>query len=182
MAKKKTDWEAVERDYRSTKLTLRELADKHDCNHSSIAGMAKRRGWTRDLDSAVKQATSAAMIEHAVAQNATKHKQDTTNVVLAMAEVNKQVILSHRERLTELADMIDMARAVVAAQQKTITDVKEAATLVQAVNGLATATKALIEKERESYKLDDAPAESAKITVDNRVELDFSDLVAEGNA
>lgn len=177
--KKRTDWEAVERDYRATNLTLRELADKHGCKHSAIANQAKRKGWTRDLDGAVKAATTAALIEHAVTKNVTKCEQGVTTVVLAMAEVNKQVLLSHRDRLTELADVIDFAKGVVRTQGATITDIKEAVALVQAVNGLATATKTLIEKERENYKLNDASAEVPKIGngYAQRIELDFSDVV-----
>lgn len=160
--KKKTDWEAVERDYRATNLTLRELADKHGCHNSSIAAQIKRHGWTRDLSAAVKQATNAALIEHDIQASASKHKQDVSTVVLAMAEVNKQVLLDHRERLIGLMDMVELARGVVQAQSANINDIKDAAILVQAVNGLSNATKNLIEKERENYKLNDAPPDPPK--------------------
>jgi len=176
--KRKTDWEAVERDYRATNLTLRELADKHGCKHNSIADQARRHGWTRDLSGAVKAATTAALIEHAVTNSANRHEQATTMVVLAMAEVNKQVLLSHRDRLTELADVIDFAKGVVRTQGASVTDIKEAAILVQAVTGLATATKALIEKERENYKLNDAPAETPQIgKATLRLDVDYSDVI-----
>lgn len=42
------DWSAIERDYRSGLLSLRQLAHKHDCSHSAIANFAGRHGWTRD--------------------------------------------------------------------------------------------------------------------------------------
>jgi len=53
--KPKTDWPAVERDYRATNLTLRELAELHHCDHTSIAKMAKRHNWKRDLTQAKAQ-------------------------------------------------------------------------------------------------------------------------------
>lgn len=156
------DWEAIERDYRATNLTLRELSAKYGPKHSTIAGQIKRHGWTRDLDSAVRQATNAALITHAIANTANRHEQSTTNVVLAAAEVNKQILISHRQRLTELADSVDFARSVVHAQGSEVSSMQQAATLVQAVAGLASATKVLIDKEREAYKLNDAPAEVPK--------------------
>lgn len=176
--KKKTDWEAVERDYRATNLTLRELADKHGCKLTAVNNQAKRKGWKRDLAGAVKQATNAAIIEHVTSQNVERCGRDVETVVLAMAEVNKQVLLSHRDRLTELADVIDFAKGVVRSNGANITDMKETFTLVQAVNGLATATKTLIEKERENYKLNDAPAETPRIGgTASRIDIDYSDVI-----
>ena len=41
------DWQAIERDYLAGLLSLRELAEKHGCSHSTIANFAGRHGWTR---------------------------------------------------------------------------------------------------------------------------------------
>ena len=41
------DWLAIERDYRAGLLSLRALAEKHGCAHSTIANFAGRNGWTR---------------------------------------------------------------------------------------------------------------------------------------
>jgi hypothetical protein len=42
------DWCAVEPDYRSGTLSLRDMALKHGCSHSAIANFAGRHGWKRD--------------------------------------------------------------------------------------------------------------------------------------
>lgn len=42
------DWRAIERDYRAASMSLRELAEKHGCSHSTIANFAGRHGWTRN--------------------------------------------------------------------------------------------------------------------------------------
>jgi hypothetical protein len=101
--KRALDWEAVERDYRTGSLTLRELAGKHGCGHSAIANRAKRHGWSRDLTAAVRAATSAALVNEAVTtavnNGVTEAVQTVTNTVLVAAEVNKQVILGHRSDL-----------------------------------------------------------------------------------
>lgn len=48
--KARTDWQAVERDYRTGKFTLRELGAKHDCDRGLISRNAKRHGWTKLVD------------------------------------------------------------------------------------------------------------------------------------
>ena len=42
------DWNAIECDYRTASMSLRELAAKHGCSHSAIANFAGRHGWTRN--------------------------------------------------------------------------------------------------------------------------------------
>lgn len=41
------DWPAIETDYRAGRMSLREMALKHGCSHSSIANFAARQGWSR---------------------------------------------------------------------------------------------------------------------------------------
>jgi hypothetical protein len=41
------DWPLIEQDYRVAGLSLRQMAAKHGCHHSSIANRASRHGWTR---------------------------------------------------------------------------------------------------------------------------------------
>lgn len=110
----RVDWEAVERDYRINKFTLRELASKHGCTHQAIGNQIKRHGWTQDLSIAIKQATDAKLVNDLVA----KSGQDVANTVLVAAEINKQVILGHRtglKRITNiqqtLLDQIEQAAA-----------------------------------------------------------------------
>ena len=42
------DWLAIESDYRAGVLSLRALAEKHGCAHSTIANYAGRQGWSRE--------------------------------------------------------------------------------------------------------------------------------------
>ncbi len=158
--KRKTDWDAIERDYRTGDYTLREMGDKYGITHSAIAQKSKKLGWTQDLAKAVRQATNALLIEQAVTKEINKGTQALTNTVLAAAEVNKQVILSHRSRLTDLADAVDFAKGILIKVSASITEIKDAGTLVQAVNGLSNATKTLIDKEREAYTLNDKTDET----------------------
>ena len=47
------DWVAIEGDYRASVLSLRDLALKHGCSHSTIANFASRHGWIRVLGGSV---------------------------------------------------------------------------------------------------------------------------------
>jgi uncharacterized protein YjcR len=53
------DWPAIERDYRSGAMSLREMADKHGCSHSTIANCAGRRGWKRKSPDSVEWRATA---------------------------------------------------------------------------------------------------------------------------
>ena len=96
--RKRVDWEAVERDYRTGKYSLRELESMHGISYAEISRKAKALGWTKDLREAIKQATDAALLHEAV----TKAQKDVTQTVVVTAEINKQVILGHREGLGRL--------------------------------------------------------------------------------
>jgi len=101
----KTDWQAVERDYRTGKFTLRELEAKHGANNATILRRAKREGWTADLSKAVRQATNAALVQQVISEKCSAAQQDTAETVLAAAELNKQVILGHRRDLSKTQEL-----------------------------------------------------------------------------
>lgn len=156
----KTDWDAVERDYRTGKFTTRELSVKHGPSHSLIARNAKKGGWTQDLAKAIKQATDAKLTNDLVNKEVHKGSQAVHKVIQVAAEVNAGVIRNHRLWLSDLADDMQTAKAKLMAMGDTVADIREAATFVQAVGNLATATKTLIEQERKAFGLDDGEPES----------------------
>ena len=176
--RKKTDWEAVERDYRATSLSLKELGIKHDCKPSAIANQAKRKGWQRDLTDAVKHATSARLIQATVAEtvgaaveaSSKSAAQAATDAVMAQAEINVRLITSHRKRLSDLHDLVETAKAKLEEVGVKLVDVREAAVFVQATANLAGATKTLIEQERKAFGLDDADGKDNKPGVEDFIE------------
>lgn len=108
--RKRLDWEAIERDYRTGKFTLRELEAKHRAGYADISRRAKREKWSKDLAEAVKQATAAALIQEITTQAATDAQQGTTDVVRAAAQANVLVILGHR---TDIRTTRDLAVALL---------------------------------------------------------------------
>lgn len=149
------DWDAVQRDYRTDTLTLRELAAKHGVTHTTISRRAEREGWQKDLTEAVRQATNSRLIAEAVQERCNTAHQNATDTVLAAAEVNTRVVMAHRKRLGELHELVELAKAKLEQAGEMLVDVREAATFVQAAGNLAAATTRLIDAERKAFGLDD---------------------------
>jgi DNA-binding MurR/RpiR family transcriptional regulator len=137
------DWDAIERDYRIGKLTLREMAAKHGVAESSVSLKAKQLGWTRDLTETVKQATKAALIEASKrraeeigVELGEKSARETEGAIKAAVSENVAIVMSHRRRLGELAAAVDEAKAKLLELGPQALDVREAAVFVQAVGNL----------------------------------------------
>lgn len=184
-AKRRTDWEAVERDYRTGKFTLRELEAKHGATNSTIARWAKRNGWSQDLSAAVRQATNAALITEIVGAECSKAQQNAADTVLAAAEVNKQVILAHRsglqsltavkhallnqiaqaaELMPDLADVIEMVRNPddngIDRANDALRKAMSRSALVDDLKKLADVDEKVRKGEREAFGLDVAPEDA----------------------
>lgn len=184
-AKRRTDWQAVERDYRTGKFTLRELESKHGANNATISRRAAKEGWTQDLSSAIKQATNAKLIESIVAAECSSAQQNAAETVLAAAEINTRVILGHRQglsRLTEIKgkllaqieqaaeNMVDLAQVIEMVRNPDDNGVDRAndalrkamgrSALVDDLKKLADVDEKVRKGEREAFGLDaEAPAE-----------------------
>lgn len=176
---KRHDWEAVERDYRMGKSTLRELEKKHGPSYAEISRRSKKQGWTKDLRDIIKQATNAAVLRETV----TNAQQDVTKTVLAAAETNKQVILSHRgdiararhlansmlneltqvtvnpARLQDLLEVLvggdEMTAAQVADARMAFSDLSRLPTRILSVQRLSQAMTRLQLLERTAFGLDE---------------------------
>jgi len=155
--KRRTDWEAVERDYRTGKFTLRELETKHGATNSTIARWAKRNGWSQDLSAAVRQATNAALISEIVGSECSKAQQSAADTVLAAAEVNKQVILGHRQGLQALTDVKRTLLSQIEQAAAQLPDLAEVIELVRKPddNGIDRANDALRKAMSRSALVDD---------------------------
>jgi hypothetical protein len=173
------DKDAVERDYRTTQMTLRELAAKHGCTHALIAKWAKVSGWTRDLQPAVKAATAALLMKEAVTTAVTTGTQEVTNGVLAAAELNKQVILGHRADISKMRRLVidtlheielithspediqalakmateGMTPETVLAVRQSLNDLMRLHSRVGSIHKLADAAKKLQEMERTAFHI-----------------------------
>lgn len=117
------DWEAIERDYRTGKMTLRELEAKHGAPFSSISRRAKAEGWTQDLRHVIRQKASAELVAEVAAQGTTQLCNDTAQAVQLAAQQAKAVMSAHRTRAHALAatalDLLgELGKAALLAQEQ----------------------------------------------------------------
>lgn len=184
---KRPDYQAMERDYRTGSFTDQELADKFGRSRQAITKMAKAKGWKKDLSLAVRQATKASLIaEEAVkqvAEQVAKGGMATLDTVLAAAETNKQVILSHRhdiaqvrklanamlneltqvtvapQKMQELLEVLvggdDMTEAQIAMARGAFSDLARLPTRILSVQRLTQAMTRLQAMERTAFGMDD---------------------------
>lgn len=151
--KRRADWEAVERDYRTGKFTLRELEAQHGVSYAQISRKANELGWSKDLREVIKQATDAAVLRETV----TKAQKDTTETVLVAAEVNKQVILGHRHGLQALTNVKRTLLAQIEQAAGLLPDLSEVIEMVRKPddNGMDRANDALRKAMSRSALVDD---------------------------
>lgn len=162
------DWEAVERDFRTDTLSLRELATKHGANHATIARRAEREGWKKDLTEAIRQATNARLIAETVQQKCDSAQQNATDAVLVAAEVNTQVILKHRAGLGRLTAIKEKLLSQIEQAAEQMPDLAEVIEMVRQPddNGIDRANDALRKAMGRGALVDDLK----KLTeVDERV-------------
>lgn len=160
LARSRVDWDAVERDFRMGKFTLRELGAKYHVSHAAIGKKSRDNNWQQDLTLQIKQATNAKLTESLVSKEVDSGFQAVSTAVQIAAEVNKQIIIGHRIRLQDLAKAVDQAKDKLMVLGEGVADIREAAVFVQAVGSLSSATKTLIDQERKAFGLDDGQPET----------------------
>ena len=157
-SKKIVDWEAVERDFRTTQMSLRELAAQHGTNAMTIQRKAKKLAWERDLTEVVRQATHSQLIAATVRRNCSDEIQrrthSTTETITALAEINTNVTLRHRDRLEALDAAVIDAIAQIKEATPEAPNLRDISAVAQIISNLASATKTLIDQERRVYNLD----------------------------
>lgn len=178
--RRRVDWDAIERDFRTGKFTDGELSTKYGVTREAIVRRRKKdqaddsTRWAQDLEPQVRAATNALLIQEHITSQITEGHSKVTGVILAAAELNKSVILRHRSRLERLNADADAARDKLIQLADSIADIKEAATYVSALEASARTAKIVIEAERKAYGLDEE-TEDVSDKPQKRVVLEFVD-------
>ena len=104
---KRTDWDAVERDYRAGLLSNREIGERHGCSEGMVRKKAKALGWTRDLGAKV-----AAKADDLMRRQVAKSERTPENVATEreIIETNAQAIvavrMSHRSNISKATGIV----------------------------------------------------------------------------
>lgn len=178
--KPKTDWEAIERDYRAGQLSIREIARKHGISDTAIRKEAKARGWQRDLADKVRKAVREEVVRATGSHPGSQEQRATdAQIVDAAKKVGVDVRLSHRRDLQQLHAL----KRIIADRLSTylqggnpdgpfMGDKESPGDLLEK---LSRVTSRLIPLERQAYDLDaetDAP-----VTVKVESDAAFAELV-----
>ena len=155
--RRKIDWDAVERDYRTGKFTQRELADKYGVTHGAVGKQAREHGWKKDLTEEIRRATNAKLTEQLVSSEVAKGSQQVANTVAAAAEVNTRVILGHRAGLQAITNVKRTLLSQIEQAASLLPDLAEVIEMVRQPddNGMDRANDALRKAMSRSALVDD---------------------------
>jgi len=153
--KPRTDWEAVEREYRAGALSIREIARQHGVTDGAIRKRAKTEQWDRDLSGQVRETVRSRLVRTEV------RTPNAREAVDAAAARGVEVVLRHRRDIARLdglkAILTDKAEALLSDPGKPVTleDLGDAA---QAVESLGRTQARLVTLERQAFGLDEQAA------------------------
>lgn len=149
--RRRLDWEAIERDYRTGKFTKAELCRKYDLQPAVLSRQIKRdqaldQGrWQTDLTEVVRQATNARLMAELVKEQVNEGQDQVKETVQIAAEVNSQIIQGHRQNIKAALSVVQDLTAEVAEQRLLARD-KEL--LAQILAGDATDIRAINDAQR----------------------------------
>jgi hypothetical protein len=189
---KKTDWEAIERDYRAGVLSLREIGKIHGISEGMIRKKAKAGGWERDLTERVNEKVRNDLVRNEVR---TADPRTEREIIETAAATVVHVVRSHRKHITKQTKLVDMLTDQLmeaAGKREDIEDAIEDETkddqngqrramMLKAVSlqahssiavNLSNALKTLVGLERQAFNIKDeseAPAVSPLVSLLSQV-------------
>ena len=152
--KRKTDWEAIEREYRAGQLSLREIGRIHGVSDTAIRKKAKADEWERDLSGAVRKAVRSKLVRAEV------RSANAKEIVAEATARGVDIILRHRRDITRLNDLRDklMGKAeTLVPETDSLGKLTDAASVVES---LSRTIGRLIPLERQAFNLNDGDGDS----------------------
>lgn len=153
MTKPRTDWEAVEREYRAGVLSVREIAIGAGISHVAIVKMAKRKGWTQNLAGRVKEEIAKRLVTAEVTNSPSGNLRE---IVEAAALRSVDVVLAHRRDIARhraIANRLDEELEAESAKETGgRLSLKERSAIFES---LTRSRARVIVLERQAFGLDD---------------------------
>ncbi len=187
--KPKTDWEAIEREYRAGMLSLREIGRRHGVTEGAIRKKAKAEGWERPLADKVRAAVREKLVRIDGTQSGTQTpRASDAEIIAAAAELGKEVQLTHRRDLQQLRAIGSIITTRLAAHLNGETTdgpfLGEKETVGDLLEKLSRVKARLIPLERQAHNLDaDAgtPAPERKLEeIEAAIESKLAGIAAAG--
>lgn len=197
-AKKPTDWESIEREYRAGVLSIREIAKAHDLSDTAIRKKAKADDWQRDLSAQVAEKVRSELVRSEVR---TADPQTEREIVEVAAATVVQVVRSHRVRikqgnalvelltkqLMDVAGSRDQFEEAIEMETENDANPKRRSILMKAVSlsthaaiavNLANATKTWVGLERQAFGLRDEAEDSKQALTEAAVDDRLAQLLS----
>jgi len=147
-----TDWERVERFYRTGLLSIREIAKQAGVSEGAIRKKAKANGWERDLTAKVREKVRTELVRAEV-RTPGEVRATEREIVEQAATTIVHVVREHRRDIRQARRAVERMLAALEADA----DLKlpaQAATL----RDLTMALKTLVTLEREAFSVDEPPS------------------------
>lgn len=181
MAKPKTDWEAIEREYRAGMLSVREIARQYGVTDTAIRKRAKAEGWERDLSQKVREAARAKLVRADGSREGSQERRaNDAQAVDFAAERQVEVVRQHRTAIgrgrdltLRLLDELDASttrvgelEAMIEEETRGDSNSTRRNSMMRAVSlggratvmrDLSTAAKNWIALERQAFNMDEKP-------------------------
>jgi hypothetical protein len=107
-SKAKTDWDAVEPIYCAGVVPIPTLCERFNCKKSRLCQVAKMRGWTRNLDGKIQQATQDKLNRALVVAEFKQNTKMSEHLAIeAVAKTNSELILKHRSDIAQYQSICD---------------------------------------------------------------------------
>ena len=102
---------AMEADYRSGVKTVRQIGAEQGVSHVAVLKLAKKFGWTRDLNAKIQAKADELVTRAAVTNSVTKNPVTEAHLILENGAQAAAIKLSHRADIKRL-------RVIIAAQME----------------------------------------------------------------
>lgn len=105
MAKRKTyDWEAIEKEFRSGQLSIREIANQHGCSDTAIRKKMKALGVERDLSERVAQKVRTELVRNEVR---TANPISEKEIIDTAADRAITIVRSERKKIGKGVEIVE---------------------------------------------------------------------------
>lgn len=165
--KPKTDWEAIEREFRAGQLSIRAIASAHGVTDTAIRKKAKAEGWQRSLANKVREAVREKLVRTDGSQDGSQSLRASDSEIVENAALRGlAVVTSHRKDLQQLhglkrvlADRLSEVLHGGNPDGPCLGDKESPGDLLEKLSRI---TARLIPLERQAHNLDAEPEDVAK--------------------
>lgn len=169
-ARRRIDWDRIQREFRLGQLSVRELSRQHGVNASTISRRAAKEGWVRDVSGEVRARTNSAL----VSQQSTPTEEDVNLAV----QTNVQVVLGHRKGITNLKKLSGKLMTMLEKGQYTVGEGESAKVvpldpreMCDIYRSLTQGLAKLVPLERQAFGMDDKNKDDGPQKVEVNINL-----------